>query len=144
MKTIKEVSNEMNVSEHTLRFWAKEGLFPYVKRDANNVRQFSENDLQWVLIVKCLRSGGVQLADIKKYLALCQVGDSTIQERFSIIMSAKQKTIEQIEELKKQLKKLEYKEHYYKDLMSGKGNLKDACNPMNGMLKTKCESKIGA
>src|SRR5574344_1128392 len=117
MKTIKEVSKEMNISEHTLRFWAKEGLFPYVERDKSNIRQFSEDDLQWVLIVKCLRSGGVQLTDIKKYLALCQVGDSTIEERFGIIMSAKQKTIEQITELNKQLDKLNYKEKYYRDLM---------------------------
>lgn len=140
MKTIKEVSKEMNLSEHTLRFWAKEGLFPYVERDKNNIRQFSQDDLQWVMIVKCLRSGGVQLTDIKKYLALCQIGDSTIEERFGIIMSAKQKTLEQIEELKKQLAKLDYKEKYYKELM--KNHQKDACNPMNKMMdihKTECK-----
>src|SRR5574344_2527242 len=129
MKTIKEVSKEMNLSEHTLRFWAKEGLFPYVARDKNNVRQFSQDDLQWVMIVKCLRSGGVQLTDIKKYLALCQVGDSTVEERFGIIMSAKRKTEEQIAQLQRQLDKLNYKEQYYKDLLSQKGTHADACNP---------------
>jgi DNA-binding transcriptional MerR regulator len=60
------------------------------------VRNFSEQDLSWIFIIKCLRGGGVQLADIRKYVALCQVGDSTIQERFEIIKEAKQKTLEQI------------------------------------------------
>ena len=32
MYTIKEVAQKMDVSEHTLRFWAKSGFFPFVKR----------------------------------------------------------------------------------------------------------------
>ena len=45
MYTIKEVSNIMDVSEHTLRFWAKSGFFPFIKRDENNIRFFSQSDL---------------------------------------------------------------------------------------------------
>ncbi len=58
MYTIKEVADKMDVSEHTLRFWAKSGFFPFIKRNENNVRLFSENDLDWVKIVKCLRMVG--------------------------------------------------------------------------------------
>ena len=96
MKTIKDVSREMNISEHTLRFWAKEGLFPSLSRNKNNVRTFTEDDLQWVLLVKCFRSTGMQLVDVKKYITLCQIGDSTIQERYEIIKNTKQRTLEQI------------------------------------------------
>lgn len=42
MYTIKEVAEKMDVSEHTLRFWAKSGFSPFVKRDKNNVRMFSD------------------------------------------------------------------------------------------------------
>ena len=38
MYTIKEVAEKMAVSEHTLRFWAKSGFFPFVKRNENNIR----------------------------------------------------------------------------------------------------------
>lgn len=48
MYTIKEVADKMEISEHTLRFWAKSGFFPFVKRNQNNIRIFSENDLEWV------------------------------------------------------------------------------------------------
>lgn len=131
MKTVKDVAKEMNVSEHTLRFWDKEGLLPPVERDKNNVRNFSEQDLQWIFIIKCLRGGGVQLAEIRKYVALCQVGDSTVQERFEIIKEAKRKTLVQIEELNKQLNKLNYKEKHYQNLIDN--NLKDTCNPVNNV-----------
>ena len=131
MYTIKEVAEKMAVSEHTLRFWAKGGFFPFVKRNENNIRQFSENDLNWVRIVKCLRSVGTETKAIKRYIDLCIIGDSTIQERYEIIKNTKKKALQQMEDLKKQLELLDYKEAFYKNLI--KNNLKDSWNPMNSM-----------
>jgi len=129
MNTVKDVAKIMNISEHTLRFWDKEGLLPPLERDKNNVRRFSEQDLQWLFLIKCLRGGGVQLSDIKKYIELCQIGDSTASERYEIIKEAKRKTLSQIEELNNQLEKLNYKEEHYKNLLEN--NLTDSCNPAN-------------
>ena len=106
MYTIKEVAEKMDVSEHTLRFWAKSGFFPFVKRDQNNIRQFSEDDLGWVKIVKCLRSVGTENKAIKRYIDLCIIGDSTIPERYGIIQATKLKAEEQMKELQKQLQGL--------------------------------------
>ena len=66
MYTIKEVAQKTDVSEHTLRFWAKSGFFPFLKRNQNNIRLFSEDDIAWVKIVKCLRSVGTENKAIKK------------------------------------------------------------------------------
>ena len=52
MYTIKEAAEKTDVSEHTLRFWAKSGLFPFLKRNKNNFRMFSEHDLEWIKIVR--------------------------------------------------------------------------------------------
>ena len=131
MYTIKEVAERMGVSEHTLRFWAKSGFFPFIKRNQNNIRLFSESDLEWVKIVKCLRSVGTDNKSIKKYIDLCIIGDSTIQERYAIILATKQKALEQMSELKNQLAILDYKENFYQNLI--KNNLKDVWNPMNSM-----------
>lgn len=139
MYTIKEVADKMEVSEHTLRFWAKSGFFPFLQRDNNNIRRFSENDLDWVRIVKCLRSVGTQNKDIKRYIDLCIVGDSTIKERYQIILDTKAKALDQMEELKKQLELLDYKENFYKNLI--KNHLEDEWNPMN---KAKKEMKTTA
>ena len=131
MYTIKEVADKMDVSEHTLRFWAKSGFFPFVKRDHNNIRQFSEDDLAWVKIVKCLRSVGTENKAIKRYIDLCVKGDSTIPERYGIIQATKLKALQQMEELQKQLDLLEFKEKFYQNLI--KNNLKHSWNPMNQM-----------
>ncbi len=131
MYTIKEVSDKMNVSEHTLRFWAKSGFFPFVKRDKNNIRKFSENDLDWVKIVKCLRSVGTENKSIKKYIDLCIIGDSTISERYDIIHATKIKAEKQMQELQKQIDLLNFKEKFYQNLIEN--NLEDTWNPMNKM-----------
>ncbi|MGN1153357.1 MAG: MerR family transcriptional regulator [Candidatus Gastranaerophilaceae bacterium] len=131
MYTIKEVSKIMDVSEHTLRFWAKNGFFPSITRDANNIRLFSDHDLGWVKIVKCLRSVGTETKAIKRYIDLCLVGDSTIPERYGIIKATKIKALKQMEELKKQLEVLDYKENYYEDLI--RNNTCDKFNPANNI-----------
>ena len=133
--TIKEVADKMDISEHTLRFWAKSGFFPFITRDKNNIRLFSENDLNWVRIVKCLRSVGTENKAIKRYIDLCIIGDSTIKERYQIILDTKKKAYEQMEELQKQLALLDYKENFYKNLI--KNNLEDSWNPMNQIKSDK-------
>ena len=133
MYTIKEVADKMDISEHTLRFWAKSGFFPFVTRNENNIRQFSENDLEWVKIVKCLRSVGTENKAIKRYIDLCIIGDSTIKERYGIIQDTKKKALEQMEELKQQLALLDYKENFYQNLIEN--NLKDTWNPMNNITE---------
>lgn len=119
----------MDVSEHTLRFWAKSGLFPFVQRNKNNIRQFLDKDLDWVRIVKCLRSVGTDNKSIKRYIDLCIIGDSTIKERYEIIRNTKEKAEQQMADLHKQLELLEFKENFYKNLI--RHNLKDTWNPMN-------------
>jgi len=129
MYTIKEVADKVDVCEHTIRFWAKNNFFPSITRDKNNIRKFDEKDIEWVRIVKCLRSVGTDNKSIKKYIDLCLIGDSTIPERYEIIRETKKKAQEQMQEIKQQMELLDYKESYYQDLI--KNNESDKWNPLN-------------
>ena len=115
MYTMEEVAKKMDISEHTLRFWAKSGFFPFIKRNKNNIRLFSDNDLDWVRIVKCLRAVGTENKAIKRYIDLCIKGDSTIPERYEIIQATKLKAEQQMLELQQQMDLLNYKEKYYQN-----------------------------
>lgn len=128
MYTIKDVATKMDISEHTLRFWAKCDFFPFLQRNKNNVRIFHEDDLKWVNLVKCLRNIGVENKIIKKYIDLCLVGDSTIVERYEIIKSTRLKAKKQMEELKNQFLLIDEKEKFYLNLIANKA--KDKCNPV--------------
>jgi len=120
MYTIKEVSRLTDISEHTLRFWARSDLLPLLTRNKNNVRIFSERDLGFVKIIKCLRAIGTDNKSIKRYIDMCIIGDSTASARYEIIKETEIKALEKMEELKKQLELLDYKKNYYKNLLQGK------------------------
>ena len=128
MLTIKEVAARVGKSEHAIRFYCKEGLFPFLVWDKNNVRKFTEEDLEGVRIVLCLRDTGMPLADIKKYMDLCAQGESTLNERLEIIRKQKEKAYEQMREFQKKIEHLEWKEQHYTELIQN--GRKDDCNPL--------------
>lgn len=134
MYTVKDVARIMNISEHTIRFYADKGLFPNMKRNNHDVRLFDEDDLKWVQIVLCMKAIGTPLKEIKHYIELCLQGDATIEKRYQIILKQKEVALKQMRELKKQLSLLDYKIKYYQDLINHE--TLDSCNPVKNNLKS--------
>lgn len=114
--TISQVAEIMGVSTHTLRFYDKEGLLPPVDRVGGR-RVFHESDFAWLRILNCLKNTGMPLKDIRHYFELAQGGDSTLQERYEMILRQKQAILDQISALEQNLKEVEYKEWYYRSAM---------------------------
>lgn len=50
MYTINEVADICDISPHTIRFYDKEGLLPFGSRNSTGNRQFSDSDLNIILI----------------------------------------------------------------------------------------------
>jgi len=128
MYTVKQVSEMMNISPHTIRYYDKEALFPYLERGENHARMFSNEDLLWVQLVQCLRSTGMPLDDIRHYIDLCKEGDSTIAERHAIMVRQKEKAKLEAAAAQERVNLLGEKVKFYQDLLDGK-ILDDSCNP---------------
>jgi DNA-binding transcriptional MerR regulator len=116
--TIKEFSQKLNLSPHTLRYYEKEGLLPSTKRLNNSHRIYDDSDIPWVTTICCLRSTGMSISDLKHYVELCKQGDSTVQERKQIILHQKQKLEEQLQEVKKHLELINKKINLYDEIIS--------------------------
>ncbi|ALS00523.1 hypothetical protein ATZ33_03790 [Enterococcus silesiacus] len=117
MYTVHEVALKMDISPHTLRFYENQGLFPHVSRNQYNVRQFSIEDLDWVQIVQTLRTTGMSLAEVKRYIDLCELGNTTINERSRLITEQRENAEKELIKLKKKIQILEEKEQYYEELV---------------------------
>lgn len=128
MYTVKQVSEMMNISPHTIRYYDKEALFPYLQRGRNQERLFSDEDLLWVQLVQCLRLTGMPLDDIRHYIDLCKEGDSTIAERHTIMVKQKEKAELEAAAMQERVKLLEQKVEFYQDLLDGESS-EDSCNP---------------
>ncbi|MCP9328533.1 MerR family transcriptional regulator [Liquorilactobacillus satsumensis] len=113
MYTIQKVAEIVQLSPHTVRFYAKKGLFPRITRDQHNVRLFSNKDLEYVEIVKALRTTGMSLRDIKKYIDLCEQGEATVEQRYQIMKAEVDKSAAKLAESHRQHELLAEKLKYY-------------------------------
>jgi len=90
-------------SIHTLRYYDKEGLMPFIERDKTGNRIFKEEDLNWIAMICCLKNTGMPINEMKKYADWCAQGMQTINERKEMLTNHRRKVIKQIEDLKKDL-----------------------------------------
>lgn len=118
MFTIKDVALIMDMSPYTLRFYDKKGLFPFVKRNNNNVRTFDEEDLEWVYVVKCLRDTGLSIAKVKKYIDLCTQGEDTVSDRLILLNNQKEIIKGKLIETNDMLEMIEYKISSYENYIN--------------------------
>ena len=79
--TIAEVSKKYELTADTIRYYEKEGLIPKVPRNKNGIRDFDENSCSWIEFIKCMRSAGMEIEILKKYVALFKEGRKTVKER---------------------------------------------------------------
>ena len=111
--TVSEISKKVNLSPHTLRFYAKEGLLPFVERSKSGIRMFKEDDLDPLNMIECLKKSGMSIKEIKTFMDWCMQGDETIDLRLSMFREQQQKVTEQIAELEETLDLIKFKCWYY-------------------------------
>lgn len=111
--TINEVSKKYNISTYTLRYYDKEGLLPFVKRNEKGNRVFEDKDFEWLNIICTLRNSNMSISEIKKYVDLCMGGIDTISEREVILKKHKEYIEAEIENFKDYLNTINYKLEYY-------------------------------
>lgn len=138
MYTVKEVAKLLNLTEHTIRYYTDKDLVPSVKRDKNNNRLFNEDSINWLTGIKYLKATGMSLEDIKEYVDLCLKGDSTVPERYEIILKQKSIAEAQLEEAEKRVEYMKQKVKHYSDIVNNK--IPDDTNP--GQWEKKLTSKI--
>ena len=111
--TVCEVAKRLNLSPHTIRFYAKEGLLSFVDRDQNGNRIFKESDFERLFIIASLKRADMSIKQIREFTILCDQGDSSIAQRLQIIIDQRAKVEEQITELQDALDVLKYKTWLY-------------------------------
>ncbi len=120
MYSMKEACALTDMTYENLKFYCNEGLVPHVKRDSRNYRVFNEHDIKWIQSLNCLKSCGMSIAEMKKYLALCMEGEGTIPERKVILAGKKKALLQSIAELQKAVAYIDWKQEFYDDVLSGK------------------------
>lgn len=114
--SIKQVSEKTGLSIYTLRYYDKEGLLPLVERTESGIRKFSENDIDWLGLICCLKNSGMSIEHIKEFMNLCLQGEDSVETRREILLNQKAYILEQMNQLENSLNTINYKIDHYKEI----------------------------
>ncbi|MCC0632358.1 MerR family transcriptional regulator [Clostridioides sp. ZZV15-6388] len=120
MYSMKEVCKQTNLTYETLKFYCNEGLIPNVKRDSRNYRTFDERDIEWIKSLSCLKNCGMSIKEMKHYVSLCLMGQSSIPERKKILEAKKDMLLRQLQKLNDSIEYIDKKQQFYNDIINNK------------------------
>lgn len=128
--TIKDVSKKFGMSEDALRYYERVGMIPPVHRTSGGIRNYTEEDIGWVELAVCMRSAGLPVEVMTRYLSLFREGSATIPDRLKLLTDQKTVLLAQEEAIKAMLSRLDYKiARYQEALQTGKLVWGNSCEP---------------
>lgn len=107
--TINEVCKLFDIQADTLRYYERIGALPPIHRSPGGIRDFTEDDLEWVKNAICMRKSGVSLDTLIKYVRLSQAGPESFAERRQLLIEARSQIEESISRQQEELKRLDFK-----------------------------------
>ncbi len=111
--SIGEISQRLDIAPSALRYYEKEGLLPFVERSDSGIRQFTDIDLEWLIIIDSLKKTGMPLKEIKDFVKMFKERDTTIARRLEIVLRHRAVIQQQVAKLNEIIKVLDFKEQYY-------------------------------
>ncbi|KQO18707.1 MerR family transcriptional regulator [Paenibacillus sp. Leaf72] len=120
--SIKEASERLGCPAHTIRYYEKEGLLPFIKRDKHGNRLFEQDHLDWIRLMTCFRATGMKLSLLKQMVNLALDGDSTIPQRKAILNQYKEDLYKRQSELEEALDAVNNKLSIYEDIELGRAS----------------------
>ncbi len=112
---------ETGFSLDTLRYYERIGLLEPVERNAVGQRRFSDHDLGWLGMVRCLRDTGMPIAEMLRFAKLVRNGEHTIPERITLLESHDRDVEAQIAQLREKQDAIKRKIHHYRDVVALSG-----------------------
>ncbi|QKX50255.1 MerR family transcriptional regulator [Planococcus glaciei] len=109
---IGEFSAMVGLSEHTLRFYEKEGLIK-VDRNEQNVRIYSDENKLWIENLLHMKTTGMSLKDMKQFAMWGHMGDETTEDRLTLLKNHRKKVAKELEEISRSLEHLDKKISIY-------------------------------
>lgn len=111
--TVSEAAEQVGLTTYTLRWYEQEGLVEPVGRDSAGRRRYTQQDLDWLILLTRLRRTGMPVRDMRRYAELAREGDSTLAARRRIFEAHRDRVLARISELEDDLKVLNYKIEVY-------------------------------
>lgn len=104
---ISEAARRTDVSIDTIRYYDRLGILGALGRTAGGARAFTEADLGWLRILRCLRDTGMSMADLRRFVAVD--GDCAPGARRELLEQHRAAVLERMEHVRRELAVLDGK-----------------------------------
>ncbi len=108
-----EMSARTGVSIDTLRYYEREELLRDVSRADSGHRRYSQDDVLWVQVLRCLRDTGMTIQDLRRYCDLGEQGSKTEPERYAMLIEHRDLVRQQVAGLENALAMIDHKMTMY-------------------------------
>ena len=115
MYSIQDVSKKTGLTAHTLRYYEKEGLISGVERSQGGFRQYTDEDLERLGLICCLKNTGMSIQEIARFVQLTHEGDHTLQERVELLRAHREQVLKRMAEMQKHLDKVTWKLNFFSE-----------------------------
>jgi DNA-binding transcriptional MerR regulator len=112
--TPKQAAAVSGFSLDTLRYYERIGLLPAIRRTAAGRRVFSDTDLKWLGLLRCLRDTGMPIAEMLRFVRLMNGGAGTTTERAEVLTAHHRRVEEQIGRLQHHREQIRSKIEVYR------------------------------
>ncbi len=105
------------LSTATLRYYEKEKLLPQIARNSQKYRQYTDEDIEWIKMIQCMRMANIPIHSIKEYVALLLLGGETLEQRFAMVQNHMADIKKQMTNLQNAFELTQKKLSFYKKLL---------------------------
>lgn len=99
---IKQAAEMFDLTVDTLRYYERVGVIPPVNRNESGYRDYTTVDLNWIYLVKNLRSASLSIESLIEFATLAQ-----LRGKQDVENAQKQILKDQLQELDEKLKKMQ-------------------------------------
>ena len=121
---IATTADRLGVSAHTLRYYERIGLVR-VERDASGRRRYDAASVRRLVFLTRMRTSGMPIRDLRRYVELVEAGRDTVPERLSLLTEHRDGLRARIDELRLALAATEYKIAVYTRELEGQTTVDD-------------------
>ena len=114
---IAEVSERCGITADTLRYYERAGLLRHVPRNSSGIRDYNDVNVATVNFLKCMRSAGVSIEALIKYMDLFDEGDDTLADRKALLEEQRELIRQRVADMQAGLDRLDYKIANYETLI---------------------------
>ncbi|GLX00198.1 MerR family transcriptional regulator [Microtetraspora sp. NBRC 16547] len=113
-----QAAEETGFSLDTLRYYERIGLLEPIERNAVGQRRFSDDDIGWLGMIRCLRDTGMPIAEMLRFAELTREGAHTIRDRIALLEAHDRAVENQIAALRQKQGAIQRKIRYYRDVLA--------------------------